>query len=196
MEEFYHIAGRFLLLYRIPPKYWLLIMAGFLALWTLLMVSLCRWAPVGQSEKPTFLQRVLSWSRVAYVLNRALMMVGFTIILLVTFVRRGSSEHQVILIPLRVLFGQKAPGDYWQVTIMNIVLYVPFACGLCFVMGKKRPCPIRDAVLICFTLAFAAEAIQYVLGSGTAEVDDVLANNLGAFLGTLPYMLFKIINDA
>ena len=182
------------MLYRIPPVYWLLIMAGFLALWTLLMALLGRRVPVKQSENTTLKQRSLKPNKAAYALNLILMLVGLTIILLVTFVRRGSTVHQVILIPLRVLFGQKAPGDYWQVTIMNLVLYVPFACGLCFIMGKKRLHPVGETILICSILAFVAEALQYALGSGTAEVDDVLVNTLGALLGTVPYMLCRRIN--
>lgn len=117
------------------------------------------------------------------------MLLGLTIILLVTFVRRKSSENQVILIPMRVLFGLRAPGDFWDVTVMNVVLYVPFACGLCFVLGKKYTHPARLTILICFILSFTAEVLQYILDSGWTEVDDVLMNTLGAFLGTLPYMI-------
>ena len=196
MNILLYIAQRFKLLYRIPPECWLLIMTGFLAFWTLLMVLLCRSVPVEQSRNTALLQSSVSRNKLVFALNLALMLVGLTIILMVTFVRRESSVHKVILIPLRVLFGQKAPGDYWQVTIMNIVLYVPFACGLCIVLGKKKPHPVRGTVLICFILAFAVEAFQYVLGSGTAEADDVLVNTFGAFLGTVPYMLCRGINDA
>ncbi len=195
MFNLYDIAQKFKLLYRIPPEYWMLIMTGFLALWTLLMVLLCRRVPAEQSRNTALLQSSVSRNKLVFALNLALMLVGLTIILLVSFVRRESSVHKVILIPLRVLFGQKAPGDYWQVTIMNLVLYVPFACGLCFVMGKKRPYPVKGTVLICFILAFAAEAIQYVLGSGTAEVDDVLVNILGSLLGTVPYVLCRRTNS-
>ena len=193
MLNLYYIAQKFKLLYRIPPEYWLLIMTGFLAFWTLLMGFLCRSVPVEQSRNTALLQSSVSRNKLVFALNLALMLVGLTIILLVTFVRRESSVHKVILIPLRVLFGQKAPGDYWQVTIMNIVLYVPFACGLCFAMGKKRPHPVRGTVLICFISAFVAEALQYILGSGTAEMDDVLVNILGASLGTIPYILCQRI---
>lgn len=179
------------MLYRIPPEYWLLIMTGFLVGWTLLMVLLGRRGPVRQFENAASTEQ----KKAAYALNLILMLIGLTIIFLVTFVRRGSPVHQVVLIPLRVLLGQKAPGDYWQVTIMNLVLYVPFACGLCFVLGKKRARPVGEAVLIGFILAFVAEALQYIFGSGTAEVDDVLVNTLGALLGTVPYMLYRRINS-
>lgn len=148
-----------------------------------------------QSWESALIQSSLRRTRSAFVLNLVLMLVGLVIILLVTFVRRESSEHRVILIPLRVLFGLKAPRDFWHVTVMNIVLYVPFSCGLCFVIGKKYALPVGATILICFVLALLAEARQYIFGSGLAELDDVLMNTLGAFLGTLPCLITsKIIH--
>ena len=191
MFNLYFIAQRFKLLYRILPEQWMLIMVVFLTLWTLLMISLCRRGPEEQRGNPELLQCSLQRSKVAFAMNLILMLVGLTIILLVTFVRRRSSEHQLILIPLRVLFGLRAPRDYWHVTVMNIVLYVPFSCGLCFVMGKKYMHPVGKTILICFILAFVAEILQFVYGSGTAELDDVLMNTFGAFLGTIPYGLCR-----
>lgn len=188
MNILYRFAGQFLLLYRISPRYWLMIIAVFLILWTLMMALFCRKVPVGSGGSTALMQYSLRRDRAVHALNLVLMLVGLTIIFLVTFVRRESSKHEVILIPLRVLFGLRAPGDYWHVTVMNIVLYVPFSCGLCFVIGKKHTHPACMTVLICFILAFAAEARQYIFGSGTSEVDDVLMNTLGAFLGTLPYV--------
>ena len=124
------------------------------------------------------------------VLNFFLVLVGLAIIVLVTFVRRGSDEHRVVFYPLRVLYGMKAPGDYWQVMIMNLVLYVPFACGLAFCLqrgrGWLRCHPVFVTVLICLLLAVIAEVLQYITGSGLAEVDDVLMNTLGGVLGGMP----------
>lgn len=126
-------------------------------------------------------------------LNILLMMLGMIIVLLVSFIRHGSTDHRVILIPLRVLFGQKAPGDYWHVTVMNIVLYVPFACGLVFCLrsgcGWFRHFPAIATVLICFLFSSAVELSQFLLGSGVAEVDDVLMNTLGGAIGTIPYSI-------
>ena len=196
MERLYHFVGRFKLLYWVPLGAWLLIMAGFLALWTVLMISLHRRIPLEQKRDAALLQRSLKRSRVAFALNLILMLVGLAIIFLVTFVRRESSKHEVILIPLRVLFGLRAPGDFWHVTVMNIVLYVPFSCGFCFLMGQKLTHSVGATILICFIFSITAEALQYFFGSGLAEVDDVLMNTLGSFLGTIPYMLCHRIKGA
>lgn len=195
MDNLLYIAGQFKLLYRIPPQRWLLITAAFLLLWTLLMRLLDWRVPQERSKNPGFLRSARRRGRVAFIINLILTLLGLAVVALVTFVRRGSVEHRVVLYPFRVLYGMKAPGDYWQVTIMNLVLYVPFACGLCFCLercrGWLRQHPALATVMICLLLSLLAEALQYITGSGLAEVDDVLVNTLGAALGTIPYFFFR-----
>lgn len=190
MDDIFTIYRQFKVLYRVHPAIWLLIAAGFLALWTLLMRLLDWRVPPEQSANPGFLRSARRRGRAALVLNFFLVLVGLAIIVLVTFVRRGSDEHRVVFYPLRVLYGMKAPGDYWQVMIMNLVLYVPFACGLAFCLqrgrGWLRCHPVFVTVLICLLLAVIAEVLQYITGSGLAEVDDVLMNTLGGVLGGMP----------
>lgn len=187
MDDIYSFVKQFRLLYRVPPDIWLLIAAGLLLLWGLLMGGLVQRGP-----------DVPRRGRIAVGLNLVLMLAGLLIIILVTFVRRGSAEHRVILYPFRMLYGMKAPGDYWQVTIMNLVLYVPFSCGLtfCFCRGHGwfRRHPAWGTVLICLLLSVTAELLQYFCGSGLAEMDDVLVNTLGGALGTIPYIICRHLN--
>lgn len=200
MNNLLYIVGRFKLLYRVPPGTWLLIAAGFLVLWTLLMCLLDWRIPPEQSENPGFLRGARWRGRADLAFNLLLTLVGLLIIALVTFVRRGSVEHRVVLYPFRVLYGMKAPGDYWQVTIMNLVLYVPFACGLTFCLEHGRGWLGRHLVLatvvICLLLSLLAETLQYITGSGLAEVDDVLINTLGGVFGTIPYLFFRKHSDS
>lgn len=199
MDNLLYIARQFRMLYRVPPGIWLLIAACFLGLWTLLMHLLDWRIPAEQRENPVFLRSACCRGRASFVLNMLLMLVGLLIIALVTFVRRGSVEHRIVLFPFRVLYGMKAPSDYWQVTIMNLVLYVPFACGLVFCLGRcsgwLRRHPVLATVLICLLLSLLAEVLQYINGSGLAEVDDALVNTLGGALGTIPYLFFRKHSD-
>ena len=154
MNSIYSLTGKFLLLYRVSPSTWLLITAAFLLLWTFLMCLLDWHIPAEQRMNPMFQRSAHRRRRAAFVLNLLLMLVGLAIVALVTFVRRGSVEQRFVLYPFRVLYGMKAPGDYWQVTIMNLVLYVPFACGLTFCFGRSRGGfgrrSVLATVLICF----------------------------------------------
>ena len=146
---------------------------------------------------PDFLRGARWRGRITVGLNLLLMLAGLLIIILVTFVRRGSVEHRVVLYPFRVLYGMKVPRSYWQVTIMNLVLYVPLACGLTFCFrhghGWFRRHPALVTVLICLLLSVTAELLQYFCGSGLAEVDDVLMNTLGGALGTIPYVICRLL---
>lgn len=194
MADIFTIYRQFKVLYRVPPGIWLLIITGFLALWTRLMCLLDWRVPPEQSMNPDFLRSARRRGKIARVLNLFLMLLGLMIIALVTFLRRGSVEHRVVFYPLRVLYGMKAPVDYWQVMIMNLVLYVPFACGLAFCVERGRGwihCyPVSVTVLICLLLAVIAEVLQYITGSGLAEVDDVLMNTLGGVLGGMPCLIW------
>lgn len=193
MDNLLYIAGRFKQLYRISPISWLLIAAGFLILWTALMLLVYKKIPMKRDETKGLLRGPCVRGNAVFVLNLILMLLGLAIILLVTFVRRRVSDHQAILIPLRVLFGHKVPKDYWQVSIMNIVLYVPFACGMVFCLrfGSTRTLshPAGTTILLCLFLSFIAETNQYLRVAGLAEVDDVLMNTLGGAIGTIPYAI-------
>ena len=193
MTGIFTIYRQFKVLYRVLPGIWLLIITGFLALWTMLMLFLDWRVPPEQSMNPGFLRGARRRGKIARVLNLFLMLLGLMIIALVTFVRRGSVEHRVVFYPLRVLYGLKAPADYWQVMIMNLVLYVPFACGLAFCVERGRGwihCyPVSATIAICLLTSILAEGLQYITGSGLAEVDDVLMNTLGGVLGGMPCLV-------
>ena len=61
----------------------------------------------------------------------------------------------------------------------NLIWFVPAAL-LCL-LGLSRPRVIGFA----FALSVLIETLQYLLGSGVTEVEDVILNTLGAALGTL-----------
>ena len=198
MKELYSLASKFKLLYRIPPGRWLLIAEVFLVAWTLIMCVLVRRVVSAGRDYTESPERKRRRKTTASILNLILTVLGLAIIVLVTFVRRRSSVRRVMLLPLRPLYGRKTPGDYWHVMIMNLVLYVPFACGLTFCLERSlgwfRRRPTRSVILICLLLSVTAELLQYFCGSGFAELDDVLMNTLGAVLGTIPYMICRLQN--
>ena len=203
MDDIYSLAQQFKILYRVPPGSWLLIAAVFLAFWSVLMLFLDASVPPEQHRNTEFLRRARRRGKTATVLNLLLALSGLAVIVMVTFVRQPGAGHRVIFYPLRVLYGMRAPGDYWQVTVMNLVLCVPFACGLAFLLGRwgreglrtpgraRRGWASALTVLICLLLSAAAETLQYFTGSGLAEVDDVLMNTLGGALGTVPYTVLN-----
>lgn len=71
----------------------------------------------------------------------------------------------------------------------NIVLFIPFGFLLPFLTGKpKTPALI---ILFGFLLSFVIELSQYAFGTGESELDDLILNTFGVFLG---FLLFRYIN--
>ena len=204
MRELFYLARWFRRFYRITNGQWIVILAVFLLLWTGLLIVL---SPTGRrlSDPERCGQRDRRKRVVLHILNLLLMLAGLAAIVFVTLVRRRSLSHRMVLIPLRPLLGMKVSKSYWHVTVMNIVLFVPFACGLsCFLGvpsvktgdGNRRRSfvrkPARVTILTCLVISVLAEAAQYLFGSGLCEADDVLMNTLGGAIGTIPFCLTRI----
>lgn len=204
MRELFYIARWFRRFYRITNGRWLVLIAVFLLLWTGLLLLM---NPAGRksSDLESGGKRD-RWKRgLLQVLNLLLMLLGLAAIVFVTLVRRRTPSHRMVLTPLRPLWGMKVSKSYWHVTVMNIVLFVPFACGLSCFLGVRSMQPedgrrsevvvrklVRVTILICFVISVLAEAAQYLLGMGLCEADDVLMNTLGGAIGTVPFCLKRI----
>lgn len=74
--------------------------------------------------------------------------------------------------------------------LMNILVFVPlgFLLGLTFKRLKWR-----GILLTGFGISLSIEIIQYFLRRGTAEVDDLIHNTIGCFIGYGIFLLSKII---
>ena len=80
---------------------------------------------------------------------------------------------------------------------MNVLLCIPG--GLCLAGAMRVRDPGRPfvsalmrtlaAALVCFGLSLAAETIQLTRDLGQFEVDDLIANTLGGFLGAFPELV-------
>jgi len=91
----------------------------------------------------------------------------------------GSGLHPV---PLRTTLSQwrLGPGAFAYHVLGNLAWFVPL--GL--LLPRLRPrCRWHQALLAGAALSAFAEALQYLLGTGISDVDDVLLNALGALLG-------------
>ena len=74
-------------------------------------------------------------------------------------------------------------GDWFAFTYLfvgNIVWFVPFGMYLQY-MGKQRTL-LRTAVS-GFLFSLLIETLQYVFGTGFSELDDLVLNTLGAWIG-------------
>lgn len=71
--------------------------------------------------------------------------------------------------------------------LLNAVLFMPFGVLLPFLMKKPT---ILNITLLGFATSFFVEFVQYFVGR-ESDIDDLIANTFGAFLGCLIFVLIR-----
>ena len=105
--------------------------------------------------------------------------IGF-ILWMTIFTRHSSGVHTIEMRPFwgfqEMLAGNpnwKLYATYW---IKNVLLFMPF--------GFLLPCKdLRFALIVGVIFSIVIEIIQYFACLGLCELDDVICNGLGTFLG-------------
>lgn len=79
-------------------------------------------------------------------------------------------------------------GDFHYL-IENILLFIPFGNLLYKTLNAYgRKCSMRTILVTAFLTSLSVELLQYVFSCGKSEIDDVITNVMGAFIG---YMLIS-----
>ena len=74
--------------------------------------------------------------------------------------------------------------------IGNVILFVPLGGYITLFNSDKG---LRKNLLWVFIFSVSAEIIQYALMVGVADVDDVILNCLGGFIGIIVYRFLLVI---
>jgi glycopeptide antibiotics resistance protein len=72
----------------------------------------------------------------------------------------------------------------------NILLFIPLGVYLTVVKNDKR---VRVQLLFILMASVFAECIQGLLSIGTADIDDIILNCIGGWMGVLAYKCFLFI---
>ena len=90
-------------------------------------------------------------------------------------------------------------SDFFRVKLFtlnvigNIVAFVPFGFFLPMFRKKKSFWTIIWVTIFGFLFSLAVELIQLLLKVGSFDVDDMLLNTIGAFVGVCIYMIIYLI---
>lgn len=139
-----------------------------------------------------------------YVKNKILRKINigiliFTVVCIVyqTIFMRNIGKYEIVLEPFYTFVLAKIQPEMYRTFFMNALLFVPLGLSMPYCLSKK---PYKRNILI--TIGFAAvlsagiEFLQYYYHLGRCETDDVIANTLGAAIGTLSYCLYmKILEN-
>lgn len=75
----------------------------------------------------------------------------------------------------------------------NVLVFLPLGAYLTLLKKNKK---ITINLLFVFVVSLCVEIIQWIFGLGTADVDDIILNCLGGFIGILGYwLIFQIFRD-
>ena len=134
---------------------------------------------------------------------------------LVFFSRAATNEYLVHVAPLedlknafstprgfshwfQTLFSEGVTTAFSQISIarpedisqfmMNVMFFVPMGYLLPYVFRWQRARVKIRPVLTCFLISFVIENIQLISRRGFYDMDDVLANTLGGWIGQMLYL--------
>lgn len=120
------------------------------------------------------------------IINAVLCSITALTILYATILTRTPGDYKPILTPFATFTAALQQPELYREMLMNIFLFFPLGLTLSNALPQKwhRWVRIILTTLIGCILSAGIEYAQYRYALGLAEVDDVICNTLGAFLGT------------
>lgn len=116
-------------------------------------------------------------------------------ILLTTVLRRqNNSAYEVNFIPLYTFVAAKVQPELYRTMAMNVFLFMPLGMSMPFSLGGKVKRKVIITVLFALALSVAVELVQLALSRGMCDIDDVICNTLGAFLGSVSFIISSRIS--
>ena len=130
-----------------------------------------------------------------FILHKELMSLVFILYILCLhyiLTYRDTTITGVNLVPFKEMFRYTFGSYKFMKNIVgNILLFLPFGFFVSnYINSKKAITP----VIVTLSVSFAAEAIQYYVGR-VFDIDDIILNVLGGFLGFLLYIALSAVKN-
>lgn len=119
-------------------------------------------------------------------------------ILFATILTRTPGDYEVILTPFATFSAALQQPELYREMLMNVFLFFPLGLTLSNALPQKwhRWGRIALTTLIGCILSAGIEYAQYRYALGMAEVDDVICNTLGAFIGSTALLVSHAIEKS
>ena len=129
------------------------------------------------------------------IVNAVLCSITALIILYAAILTRAPGDYEVILTPFATFAAARQQPELYREMLMNIFLFFPPGLTLSNALSQKwhRWGRIAITTLIGCILSAGIEYAQYRYALGMAEVDDVICNTLGAFIGSTSLLIAHAI---
>lgn len=130
-----------------------------------------------------------------FVLHKELMALAFILYILCLYSVVTSQDINyggINLIPFKEMFRYEF-GSYKFIKniIGNILLFVPYGFFSSYYLNNRK---IGTNVILCLIASLAIESIQYYIGR-VFDIDDIILNVLGGFIGCLLYIALTAIKS-
>ena len=132
------------------------------------------------------------------IINVVLCSITALIILYTTILNRTPGDYEVILTPFAAFIVARQQPELYREMLMNVFLFFPLGLTLSNALPRKwhRRVRITLTTLIGCILSAGIEYVQYRYALGMAEVDDVICNTLGAFVGSTSLLIAHVIEKS
>ena len=132
------------------------------------------------------------------IINAALCFLTALIILYATVLTRTPGSYELILTPFATFTTAQQQPELYREMLMNVFLFFPLGLTLSNALPQKwyRWVKIPLTTLIGCLLSTGIEYTQYRYALGMAEVDDVICNTLGAFVGSTSLLIAHAIEKS
>lgn len=119
-------------------------------------------------------------------------------ILYATLFSRAEGSTGLILTPFASLTAARVQPELYREMLMNIFLFFPLGLTLSNALPQKwhRWLRIALTILVGCILSAGIEYAQYRYALGMAEVDDVICNTMGAFIGSTSLLIAHAIEKS
>lgn len=116
-------------------------------------------------------------------------------ILYATIFTRSEGSADLILTPFATFVAAQQQPELYREMLMNVFLFFPLGLTLSNALPRKwhRWVRIILTTLVGCALSAGIEYIQYRYALGMAEMDDVICNTLGAFIGSTSLLITHAI---
>ena len=129
------------------------------------------------------------------IINAVLCSITALTILYATILTRTPGDYKPILTPFATFTAALQQPELYREMLMNVFLFFPLGLTLSNALPRKwhRWGRIFLTTLVGCVLSAGIEYTQYRYALGMAEVDDVICNTLGAFIGSTSLLIAHAI---
>ena len=146
----------------------------------------------------TVIWPIVGSGRKRIAINFALFAVSLVVIAYITLFCRTEGNIDIVLTPFHFIRTAKEQPEAYRSALMNVFLFFPLGLTLSNALPRKwhRWLRIILTTLVGCILSVGIEYVQYRYALGMAEVDDVICNTLGAFIGSASLLIAHAIEKS